>query len=174
MKTTGKFSASSALYVMVSVFWYLNWIVGGAHIAFAIWLVTTHSGSEIVAVMDSEETLGALRWFIYTSLIWLKSNPWVSMLISTIGHASGWVIGLWLINHLRKLVRNIQSNQIYSTENMTHSRMVGLGIFGIILVDAIFKKHWSWMTLFLALIALVFVEILRRGIALVEEQKYTI
>lgn len=170
----GKLSVSSALYVMVSVFWYLNWILGGVYIAFAVWLVTTHSGAEIISVMDSEGTLGAFRWFIYVSLIWVKSNPWVSMLISTIGHFLGWAIGLWMVNHLRKLVRSIQSNQIYSAANMAHSRMVGLGILGIIVVDAVFKKHWSWMTLFLALVALVFVEILRQGIALAEEQKYTI
>ena len=174
MKTTGKFSVSSILYIIVSVFWYLNWIIGGAFMAFAVWLVSTHSGSEIVAVMDSEETIGALRWFIFTSLVWLKSNPWLSMLISTIGHVLGLTIGLWLINHLRKLVSNIQSNQIYSTENMTHSRLVGFGIIGVIVVDAVFKKHFSWMSVFLALVALVFVEILRQGIALAEEQKYTI
>ena len=174
MKTTGEFSVSSALFVVVSVFWYLQWIIGGAYILAAIWLVSTHTGPEIIEVMKAEGSIGELRGLIYFSLVWFKSNPWLSMLISTIGHILGWISGLWLTNHLRKLVKNIQSDQIYSTDNMTHSRMVGLGIFAVIVIDAVFKKNFEWFNLFLALVALVFVEILRQGIALVEEQKYTI
>ncbi len=96
------------------------------------------------------------------------------MLISTIGHVLGWAAGLWSTHHLRKIVKNIQSNQIYSSDNMAHSRMIALGIFALIVIDAVFKKNFEWFNLFLALVALVFVEILRQGLALVEDQKYTI
>ena len=174
MKTTGKFSISSALYLLVSLFWYVQWIIGGAYIIAAIYLVSTHTGSEIICVLQSEDTINELKGLIYYSLVWFKSDPWLSMLISTIGHILGWISGLWATYHLRKLVKNIQANQIYSSDNMAHSRMVALGIFAVIVIDAAFKIKFEWINLSLALVALVFAEVLRQGIALAEEQKYTI
>jgi len=174
MKTVGKFSASTALYILMSLFWYLLWIVGGAYIVAAIWLVSTHSGPEIIDVMKTECSIRELRGFIYVSLVWFKSDPWLSMLVSTVGHILTWVTGLWATQHLRKLVKNIQSNQIYSADNMAHSRNVALGIFVVIVLDAAFKIKFQWIYLSLALVALIFAGVLRQGIALVEEQKYTI
>lgn len=174
MKTIGKFSVSFALYLLVTLFWYAQLIIGAAYIIAAIWLTSTHTGPEIIGIMEAEGGIRELRGLIYTSLIWFKSDPWLSMLISTIGHVLGWVTGLWATHHLRKLVKNIQANQIYSSDNMVHSRLVALGIFALIVIDATFKMKFEWINLFLALVALVFVEILRQGLALVEEQKYTI
>jgi hypothetical protein len=174
MKTTGKFSIATALYILVSLFWYCVLTFGGAYVFAAIWLVSTHTGPEIIDVMKTEGGIEELRGFIYFSLVWFKSNPWLSMLVSTIGHVLGWVTGLWVLHHLRKLVRNIQSNQIYSSDNMAYSQRIALGIFTAIVVDIAFKKNFDWISLFLALVALVFAEILRQGIALAEEQKYTI
>ncbi len=174
MKTKRKLSVSFALYLLVTLFWYAQLIIGAVFITAAIWLVSTHTGPEIVDVMKDEGSIGELRGLIYVSLIWFKSNPWLSMFVSTIGHILGWVSSLWATHHLRKLVENIQSNNIYSSENMAYSRRIALGIFALIVVDAAFKKNFEWFNLFLALVALVFVEILRQGLSLIEEQKYTI
>ena len=125
-------------------------------------------------MLQDEQGIRELRAMIYYSLIWFKSNPWLSMFISTVGGILIWVSSLWATYHLRKLVKNIQSNEIYSPGNMAHSRMIALGIFALIVFDAVFRKNFEWINLFLALVALVFVEILRQGLALVEEQKYTI
>ncbi len=174
MKTIGKFSVSFALYLLVTFFWYAQLIIGAAINITAVWLLSTQSGPEIVAIMEAEESIRELRYLIYFSLIWFKSNPWLAVLISTIGGILAWISSLWATHHLRKLVKNIQSNQIYSSDNMAHSRMIALGIFTLIVIDAVFKKNFEWFNLFLALVALVFVEILRQGLALVEDQKYTI
>jgi hypothetical protein len=174
MKTNGKLSVSFALYLLVTLFWYAQLIIGAAINIAAIWLLSTQSGPEIIGIMEDEASVRELRGIIYYSLIWLKSDPWLSMLISTIGGILAWISQLWATHHLRKLIENIQTNQIYSANNMAHSRMIALGIFALIVLDAAFKKHFEWINLFLALVALVFVEILRQGLALAEEQKYTI
>jgi len=83
-----------------------------------------------------------------------------------------WIASLWTTHHLRKLVKNIQSNRIYSSGNIAHSRMIAMGILALIVVEFAFRKKFEWINLFLALIALVFVEIMRQGLALLEE-KYT-
>ena len=174
MKTIGRFSVSTALYLVVSFFWYFVWIVGGAVVAGLIWLLATHSGPEIIETMKAEGGIPELKGLIWGSLVWFKDNPWLSMLVSTVGHVLAWVLGLWVLHHIRRLVRNIESNLIYTFDNMIHSRKTALGIFAGIAVDMAFKKNFEWFSLFVALVALVFVEILRQGIDLAEEQKYTI
>jgi len=174
MKTTGRFSVSSALYLLVTLFWYVQLIFGLFYVSAAIWLVATHNSKEIICVLQADTTIREIRGLIYYSLVWFKSDPWLSMLVSTIGHLLGWLAGLWATHNLRKLVQNIQSNLIYSMGNMVHTRAIALGLFAVIVVDVVFKKNFEWFNLFLALFALVFVEILRQGLALAEEQKYTI
>jgi len=174
MKTTGKFSVSSALYLLVTLFWYVQLIFGLFYVSAAIWLVTTHTSEEIICVLQSDNTIREIRGLIYYSLVWFKSNPWLSMLISTFGHLFGWLAGLWATYNLRTLVKNIQSDLIYSMENIVHARAIALGLFAVIVIDGVFKKNFEWFNLFLALFALVFVEILRQGRVLAEDQKYTI
>jgi len=174
MKAIGKFSVTSVLYYLVTAFWYFQWIIYGAYVIGAIWLVSTHTGPEIIEFMKAEGGISELRGLVRVSLVWFKSDPWLSMMIATIGHILAWITGLWVTHHLRKLVKNIQSNQIYSSGNMAHSRRIAQGILGVIVIDIVFRVNFEWINLFLALVALIFVEILRQGIALVEEQKYTI
>ncbi len=174
MKTFGKFSVSSVLYYLVTLFWYAQLIIGIVLSAAAYWLLSTHTGPEMISVLQDENSIGELRGLIYYSLIWYKSNPWLSMLISTIGGSMVWIAQLWATHHLRRLVRNIQANQIYASENMVCSRRIAHGIVALIVLDIAVRKNFEWINLFLALVALVFAEILRQGIALVEEQKYTI